>query len=104
VFVSTLILTLSSIVSRLIGALYKIPLNRRVPAHLIGTFGYAFPVYGLLYNVACLGMPGALLKLCSERLALGDGRSVRRVFALCFVALGLSSFGASALLYGVPKN
>lgn len=74
------ILAVSSIIVRIIGALYRIPLTR-----IIGNIGNdyystAFEIYNLLLLISSYSMPLAVSKLVSTRLAKGQRKNAYRVF------------------------
>lgn len=76
----TIILTIAAFVARFLGLIQRVPLQ-----HLLGdsgnaTYGTAYGVYFILLLIATAGVPSALSKLISERLALGNHREAQRIF------------------------
>lgn len=73
-------LAMATIVVKIIGAIFKFPLQ-----FIIGDEGYsyfttAYDIYSLLMTVATAGLPLALSRMTSAANALGQGRQVRRIF------------------------
>lgn len=89
------ILGAASIVVRLIGLVYRVPLNNILGAEGIAYYGVAFDVYSILLLLSSYSMPLAVSKMVSARAALGQYRNVKKVLihAILFsLALGLTAF------------
>ena len=89
------ILGAASIVVRLIGLVYRVPLNNILGAEGIAYYGVAFDVYSILLLLSSYSMPLAVSKMVSARVALGQYRNVRKVLihAIFFsLLLGLAAF------------
>lgn len=89
------ILTISTIIIKVIGALYKIPLGAILPDAAYGDFGAAYNIYSFFLTISTAGLPVALSKTVSEANALGRYNQVNRVFRVAFLAfftMGFLSF------------
>ena len=89
------ILGAASILVRLIGLVYRVPLNNILGAEGIAYYGVAFDVYSILLLLSSYSMPLAVSKMVSARSALGQYKNVKRVLihAILFsLALGLTAF------------
>lgn len=94
------ILTVGVLLSKLIGALFKIPLTRMISTEGAGHFNVAYNIYIVLLNVSSTGLPIAVSRLVSESSALGQRRQVQRIHHVSlwlFLAIGLISGGAMYL-------
>ncbi len=94
------ILSLSTIVVKVIGMFYKIPLKRLIGDANYGYFSTAYEIYALLLTVSLTGLPVAMSRMISEAKALNNGQQVRRVFKtamMTYFVLGLVSAGAMML-------
>ncbi len=93
------ILAISSILSRFIGMLYRIPLTNIVGDVGMGYYGSAYELYNLVLILSSYSIPVAVSKLVSVREADREYRNAFRVFktSLCVAAVvgGL----ASAVVY-----
>lgn len=103
------VLTLSAVLVKVIGLLYRIPMLNRLGSEGMGYFNTAYEVYALLCVLATAGLPVAMSVLISEVTATGkDGclhtaPTVRRIFSVSlsvFLAVGSLGSGAMFLLAG----
>ena len=86
-----LILAVSSIVVKLIGALYKIPLTSLFGGVGRGYFNAAYNLYTPLYAISMAGLPVAVSRLVSESSTLnrfGEVRQLRKVSTKIFLITG----------------
>ena len=103
---NTSILMIATIVSRVIGLLYRSPLGAAIGSEGLGYYGTASNVYVILLLISSYSIPMAVSKIVSERLALKQYRNAQRVFhgALIYAATvgGLAAllafFGGKYLL------
>ena len=98
------ILAVGSIIVKLIGALYKIPLGNILSNEAYTNFNTAYNVYNLFLTISTAGLPVALSKTISEADTLGRRNQIQRVFHVAlttFAALGLLSFIAMSF-FGAP--
>ncbi len=103
------LLMVASIVSRIIGLLYRRPLGQVLGREGLGYYAYASNLYAILLLVSSYSIPMAVSKVVSERLALKQYKNAHKVFkgALLYALLvgGLAAllafFGGRFLL---PRN
>ena len=96
----TAILTAGILISKVIGALFKIPLTRLITTEGAGHFAVAYNIYIVLLNVAASGLPIAVSRMISQAGALGNRRQIRRIHHTSlglFLVIGLISSGATLL-------
>ena len=103
------ILAAASILSRIIGLLYRSPLTAIIGDEGNGYYGTAINIYTIVLMVSSFGVPSAISKQMSQKMAVGDYRNAQKVFH-CSMAYSLTVgiigslllfFGAGAL---VPPN
>lgn len=102
-------LMMATLISRVIGLLYRSPLNAILGNVGLGYYGYANNVYVILLLISSYSIPMAVSKVISERLALKQYRNAQKVFygALLYAA---AVGGAAALVafflgkYLLPTN
>ncbi len=100
IFSGVLILTLSNILVKAIGLLFKIPLQNLLGDEGMGYFNAAYSLYVWFYTLATAGLPVAVSILVSEDRAKGAG-NVRRIFRTTMLLLcGIGLFCSSVLLLG----
>jgi len=79
-------------VTKVIGALYKIPLGNLLDKEGMAHFYVAYNIYNLLVMLSTAGLPLALSRMVSQAHALGRGGQKRRIFRVAlalFLALGV---------------
>lgn len=99
------ILAAASVIVRMIGLLYRIPLGRIIGDVGNSYYSCAFEIYSLILIISSYSLPLAVSKIVSTRLGTGDKRNIRRILkcALGFAAVvGLAGalfayFGADFL-------
>ena len=106
------ILAIAGIVSKIFGAIFRIPLTNMIGAEGQSYYSAAYPVYQLLYTIATAGFPVAISRMVSERIAQGDYNNAHRAYRLALkvsAVLGLIAFaimfagaGAIARAYKNP--
>lgn len=74
-----LVLTLSAIIVKIIGLVYKIPMLRLLGSEGMGYFNSAYEIYALFCTVATTGLPVAMSVMISS---LNDERGDERVFRI----------------------
>ena len=91
------ILMIASLVSRIIGLLYRRPLGAILGSVGLGYYGYASNLYSILLLISSYSIPMAVSKIVSERLALKQYKNAHKVFrgALLYA---LMVGGAAALV------
>ncbi len=88
----TMLLALSTAIVKVIGALYKIPLNAIIGPEGFSYFNTAYEIYTVLLMVSSAGLPVAMSRMISQANSLGHYREVRKIYSTCrtiFLILGL---------------
>jgi len=89
-----MLLAMATAIVKIIGAFYKIPLNRIIDEQGFGYFNTAYNIYAVLLMICTAGLPIAMSRMISEATATGNYNQVRRVYATSrgiFLGLGLIS-------------
>lgn len=93
-------LTVSALLVKVMGFLYRIPMLTYLGTEGMGYFNTAYELYALFCVVSTAGLPVAMSMLISSCETRGQGEGVRRIFRVSFLAfLGIGLVG-SLLLYG----
>ncbi len=71
------ILVVATVLVKVIGALYKMPLTALIGGVGRGYFSRAYDIYTPLYAIAMAGLPVAVSKLVSQEKALGNFRDIK---------------------------
>ncbi len=88
-----LILSISTLIVKVIGVIYKIPLSNMIGTVGRGYFDSAYSLYVPIYTISMAGLPVAVSKMVSQQLALGRYRDVRlihRVAKRLFLIMGIT--------------
>lgn len=102
------ILAIASIIVRLIGIVYRIPLTNIVGNEGMGYYGFAFEVYQILVILSTNAIPVAVSKLTAARVARHEYKNAQAIFrcSIIFAAvlsgtLALFTFGRRPMdIYG----
>ena len=100
-----MILAVAGLLSKLIGAAFKIPLTNIIGAEGFSYYGVAYPVYQFFYVISTAGFPVAIARMVSKRVAKGDYANAKKAFILaskviaviCFMSFLICFFGAGAI-------
>ena len=89
----TALLAMATAIVKVIGALYKIPLNAIIGTQGFGYYSTAYEIYAVLLMISTAGLPVAMSRMISQANALGHNNQVRRIYTTCrtiFLILGIS--------------
>lgn len=88
----TMLLAMATAIVKVIGALYKIPLNAIIKEEGFGYYSTAYEIYTVLLMISTAGLPVAMSRLISQANSLGHYRQMRKVYRVSrtiFLTLGL---------------
>lgn len=91
----TAVLAIAGIVVKILGAIFKIPLNALIGTEGLAYYGYAYPLYSLFLVIATAGIPVAISRLVSEKIAVNDYVNAQKVFSVSrwlMLGIGIVSF------------
>ena len=98
-----LILMVSQVLIKLLGFAYRWYMTNKpgFGDEGNGLYGAGFQIYTLLLALSSIGVPNAISKLVSEKLAVGDTKAAHRIFRIAFYMFGTIGFiGTSILFFG----
>ena len=95
------ILAVASIVVRIIGIAYRIPMINIIGDEGMGYYGTAFNVYNIALLLSSYSLPLAVSKMVSARLAGKQYRNAARILraALCYATI-VGAFAAAVIWFG----
>ncbi|WP_394218224.1 polysaccharide biosynthesis C-terminal domain-containing protein [Halobacillus trueperi] len=85
---STFILTLATLLSKMLGSLFRIPLQNIAGDVVLGIFTLVYPVYMVTLILSVAGIPIAISKLISEARVTGQDEEIRKIYKTASI-LGL---------------
>ena len=89
----TALLAMATAIVKVIGALYKIPLNAIIGAQGFGYFNTAYEIYNVLLMISTAGLPVAMSRMISQASSLSHYRQVRKIYSTArgiFLGLGIA--------------
>lgn len=104
-----LILFISQIIIKLLGFVYRVVITGFEGFGDIGNsyFGSAFQVYTVILALSTVGIPAAIAKLVSEKVAIGDAKEAHRIFKIAlklFTVIGLAGTAIMFIFAGVMSD
>ena len=108
----TAILGIAGIFVKILGAVFRIPLTALIGTDGMAYYGYAYPLYSLFLVIATAGIPVAISRMVSEKIAYNDFSGAQRVFrvsrwlllAIGVFAFAVCFFGAELIAKYVSKD
>ncbi|WP_026909351.1 putative polysaccharide biosynthesis protein [Paucisalibacillus globulus] len=91
----TIILTIATLTSKVLGSVFRIPLQNIAGDEVLGIFNLVYPVYMVALILSVAGLPLAISKLISEARAKEDNSSIRDIYlaaSILAVLFGIVSF------------
>lgn len=89
----TVLLAMATAIVKIIGALYKIPLNAIIGKQGFSYFNTAYEIYAVLLMISTAGLPVAMSRMISQANALNHHNQVRRIYSTSrtiFLILGIA--------------
>ena len=92
---STLILTIATLLSKILGSIFRVPLQNIAGDEVLGIFSLVYPVYMVALYLSVAGIPLAISKLIAEANTRNTPQQVKKIYmtasilAICF---GIFSF------------
>ncbi len=93
------ILTAGAILVKLIGALYKIPMNRIIGTEGFGHFNVAYNIFNVLLTVSTAGLPIAVSRMVAQANTLGNRRQIQKIFHTSLRIFLIIGIVASAAMF-----
>ena len=93
------ILAAAGIIARIIGFLYRVPLTNLIGDEGIGLSSWGYNIYMLLLIISSAGLPAAISKMVSERIAVKRYKDAHRVFKVALIVSSIMGFIATCALF-----
>ncbi len=100
---NSLILMAAALISKVLGAVFKIPLTNILGEDGLGYFQTAYNIYMPIYVICMAGFPGAVSRMVAAQIALGNYKTVRKIHDVAlkfFLCTGTAGF--CILFFGGP--
>ncbi len=94
-------LIFSQVLIKVLGLVYTLYLTNRegFGDKGNGIVAAGYQIYAMLLTISSIGVPNAISKLVSERVAIGDHKGAHRVFKIAFATFALIGLVGSLLLF-----
>lgn len=93
------ILAIGGIVSKIFGAVFRIPLTNMIGAEGQSFYGAAYPVYQFFFVIATAGFPVAISRMVSARIAKGDYINAHKSYRIATLSTFIISFISFVLCF-----
>ncbi|KEK12013.1 polysaccharide biosynthesis/transport protein [Lysinibacillus sphaericus] len=97
---STLVLTIATLLSKVIGSIFRIPLQNIAGDEVLGIFSLVYPVYMVALYLSVAGIPIAISKLIAEANSSKDTAKIKKIYVtarILALSFGVISF---TIIYG----
>ena len=84
-----MLLTIATAITKVIGALYKLPLNMAIGAEGYSYFMTAYDIYALLLLISSAGLPVAASRMISEAHTLGHNNRQKKIFRISLISYAI---------------
>lgn len=92
------ILSLSGLIVKILGAVYRIPLTSLIGTEGMANYNIAYGVYNLLLAISLAGLPTAIARLISEKRALNNYKGAYQVYSISLLTLFIIGMVSSLLV------
>ena len=86
------VLTAATIIVKLLGFIYKVPLQNILQERGFGYFNTAYDVYNVLLMISTTGLPVAVSRMISQAQALDNYAQIRKIYSVSmkvFLTIGI---------------
>lgn len=98
------ILAAAGLITKILGAIYRIPLGRIVGSEAMGYYGTAYMVYTWALTVSAYAIPIAISKLTAEKLEMGRADEAKKIFRVALTFISIVGLFFSAILFIYARN
>ena len=96
----TAVLAMATVLVKLMGFLFKVPLNNIIGEDGFGYFNTAYDVYNVLLMISTTGLPVAMRRMISQAQTLGNHAQIKRIYRTSlYVFLTIGMVGSLGMLF-----
>lgn len=93
------ILGIAGVIVKILGAVFRIPLDSMIDSEGFGYYHTAYPIYVVLLSVSTAGFPIAISKMMAEKRILGDYKGAHKIFKISLKLLSVMGVLTSAVVF-----
>ncbi|MCD8090146.1 MAG: polysaccharide biosynthesis protein [Clostridiales bacterium] len=95
------ILAAASMIVRLLGFAYRVPLTNMIGDEGNGIYAAGYYIYTFFLILSSSGLPAAISKMISEKVALGEYKNADKIFRVSLITAGtLGLIGTAIMFFG----
>lgn len=96
-----LVLSVSTLICKVIGLMFKIPMLALIGIEGMAYFSAAYHIYTLLFTISTSGIPVAVSMMTAKSAARGDRGEVKRILTVAlWLLLPIGAMGSAVLFFG----
>ena len=96
----TAVLAMATVLVKLMGFLFKVPLNNIIGEDGFGYFNTAYDVYNVLLMISTTGLPVAMSRMISQAQTLGNHAQIKRIYRTSlYLFLTIGMVGSLGMLF-----
>lgn len=96
-------LVCATVVVKIIGAIYKIPLYNILMTQGTGYYSTAYSIYMPIYVLATAGLPAAVSRMVSEQYSVGNCNNIRRILKIALAFFLATGTAGTAIMLAFPS-
>lgn len=82
-----ILLTISAVLAKVLGAVYRIPLTSLLKAEGMGIYQLIFPIFALFLSITSSGFPIAISRIVSEQIATNNNVNAKKIFKTSIILM-----------------
>ncbi len=98
------VLGIIGLIVKVIGAVFRIPLGNVIGSVGMANYQAAYPVYAALVVISTAGLPTAISRMVSERVAVDDYKGAHKVFIMAFRVLLIVGIVTTGVMLLISKS
>ncbi len=95
----TFILLVATAITKVLGAVFRIPLTNLLGSRGMGYYSTAYDLYIPVYTIAIAGLPVAISRLVAERSALGRYKDVKKILKVSYIVFMVTGSAGFLLMF-----
>jgi stage V sporulation protein B len=96
---ATLVLGVSTVLVKVLGAIFRIPISNLIGASGMGYFSTAYDIFMPIYSLAMAGLPVAVARIIAEQVAQKKYKDARKTFKITKYAFWVTGIVGLALMF-----
>ncbi|WP_077297952.1 putative polysaccharide biosynthesis protein [Virgibacillus pantothenticus] len=101
---STLLLTTATLLSKILGSIFRIPLQNIAGDHVLGIFSLVYPVYMVALTLSVAGIPIAISKLIADARAQNQFSQIKEIYVTASILAFLFGLSSFLVIYGFSST